>query len=73
MRWEKQFHRDYTTMKQAEALLRDNNLVWSADFDSIRIALADLMAREASMGHYARAEVRELAHTLLSAENDLTI
>jgi len=73
VRWEKQFHRDYTNMKQAEGLLRDDNLVWSEDFNYIRLALADLLGKEAAMGHYARPETKKLALLLLDVENDLSI
>lgn len=30
------------------AILRDDNLVWSADFDAVRLSLADLLVSMAS-------------------------
>ena len=70
---DKRFFRDYADIKQAEAVLLDQHLVWSADFESIRRPLADLFRQSASMGHYAHPAILQLAQVIISSENDLTI
>jgi hypothetical protein len=57
--------------KQAAGLLR-HDLVWSDDFDSIRMYLAELIDLQADMGIYPAA-LTEIVQTLISVENDLTI
>ena len=57
--------------RQAAGLLR-HDLVWSSDFDGIRLALADLIDR------YIKAEIypepmSEIVRQLIADENDLTI
>lgn len=71
--WAKRFVRVYADIKQAESLLRDRQLVWSADLEVIRTDLADLMSHYASQGYYAPAPLIKIAQTLISDENDLTI
>jgi hypothetical protein len=36
-------------LREAVALLRDDGLVWSEDFETIRLALADLLAKIAQL------------------------
>lgn len=60
----------YTDYKQAVALLRDNHLVWSSDFDSIRLDLADLID---SCSSTFPPSLTEIVQTLISSENDLSI
>jgi hypothetical protein len=57
--------------KQAVGLLR-HDLVWSADFDAIRLALADLIDFYAKANYYPSA-LTEVVRNLIAAENDLTI
>lgn len=64
--------RQFNDFKQASALLMDNNLLWSNDFDSIRIDLARLIDLYAKMGHYPSA-LNEIVQKLISTENDLSI
>lgn len=64
--------RQYNDFKQASALLLDNNLLWSNDFDSIRLDLARLIDLYAKMGHYPSA-LDEIVQKLISTENDLSI
>lgn len=60
----------YTDYKQAVALLRDNQLVWSSDFDSIRLELANLI--ESASLSWPPA-LTEIVQKLISSENDLSI
>jgi hypothetical protein len=69
----KRLKRDYADIKQAQGVLLDRNLVWSEDFDSIRLALAELLGSSASMGHYAHPAIRKIAQILIATDNDLTI
>jgi hypothetical protein len=57
--------------KQAAGLLR-HDLVWSEDFDSIRLDLAELIDVQTDLGVYPAA-LTEIVQTLISVENDLTI
>lgn len=59
--------------KQAISLLRDNNLVWSSDFDDIRLSLANLLTTKVSLGAANHPALIELVQTLISEENDLSI
>ena len=43
-------------LEKAVELLEDNNLVWSADFDTVRLDLAELM-RKAAKVQYRELEV----------------
>lgn len=70
--WDKKFKRVYADMKQAASLLKDPNLVWSADLEAIREPLANYLDTNASMGHYNDKEIIKLARAIISEENDLT-
>lgn len=59
--------------KQAIALLRDNNLVWSSDFDDIRLDLADLLTSKVTLGSANHPALIELVQNLIAEENDLSI
>ncbi len=59
--------------KQAIALLRDNNLVWSSDFDDIRLDLADLLTAKIGLGSANHPALIELVQNLIAEENDLSI
>lgn len=59
--------------KQAISLLRDNNLVWSHDFDDIRLSLADLLTSKIALGASNHPALIELVQTIISEENDLSI
>lgn len=61
-------HADY---KQAAALLKDN-LVWSGDFDNIRLDLMDLIQYQADSKVYPAA-LTEIVQKLIADENDLSI
>lgn len=57
--------------KQAAGLLR-HDLVWSSDFDGIRLALADLIDLHADADYHPSA-LTEIVRQLIADENDLTI
>ncbi len=63
--------RDQNNCKIAAALIADKNLVWSEDFERIRLGLVELLNREAVNVQPDRAIV-QLANTLLEDEYDLT-
>ena len=58
---------------QAIALLRDEQLVWSADMDSIRKLLADVFDEAKAEGKFDLTTLNYLAEQLIADENDLTI
>ena len=63
--------RYYTDYRQAAGLLRAD-LIWSNDFDGIRIPLANLIATHAAVGNYPDS-LTEIVQQLIATENDLTI
>lgn len=58
---------------QAAGLLRDKNLVWSADLDSIREELADYLEVKATLGSANNQHLIAVVQRLLAEENDLSI
>lgn len=52
-------------IEEAVELLRDENLVWGADFDGIRSALADLLLVSAAQGDVVQAVADTLAKRLI--------
>lgn len=58
---------------QAIALLKDDQLVWSADMDSIRKALADVFDEHLIERNFSFATLNYLAEKLIEEENDLTV
>jgi len=54
-------------------LLKDDNLVWSPDFDAIRKALADVFDEHLIESNFSFATLNYLAEKLLEEENDLTV
>lgn len=65
--------RIYTDFRQAAALLRDRNLVWSADLDSIREDLAEYIESRATLGRANNSHLISVVQTLIADENDLSI
>ena len=61
-----------TDFKQASGLLRDDNLVWSADFEEIRKPLAALIDLEAATYRFNPFLV-QICQQLIAEENDITI
>ena len=64
--------RMYADFKQASGLLRDDNLVWSDDFETIRKPLAALIDLEASTYRFNPFLV-QICQQLIAEENDITI
>lgn len=65
--------RVYADFKQAAALLRDKNLVWSADLDSIREDLAEYIETKAGLGVGNNPHLIAVVQRLLADENDLSV
>jgi hypothetical protein len=65
--------RIYADFRQAAALLKDKNLVWSADLDSIREDLASYLESKATLGGANSPHLIAVVQRLLADENDLTI
>ena len=57
---------------QASMLLRDDNLIWSDDFEAIRKPLAALIDLEAASYRFNPFLV-QICQTLIAEENDITI
>jgi hypothetical protein len=64
--------RIYADFKQAAALLKDKNLVWSADLDSIREDLAAYIEIKATLGSANNPHLIAVVQRFISDENDLT-
>lgn len=56
---------------QAIALLKDDKLVWSSDFDSIRVLLADVFDEHLIESNFSFSTLNYLAEKLLEEENNL--
>jgi hypothetical protein len=63
--------RCYNDYKQAAGLLR-HDLVWSDDFEAIRIPLADLIDFHADYAYHPSA-LTDIVRNLIAEENDLSI
>ncbi len=63
----------YADFKQAAGLLQDKNLVWSNDFDEIRVNLARVISNCAIRGIDNDPYLVALVNTLIADENDITI
>jgi hypothetical protein len=64
--------RAFADYKQAAALLRDPNLVWSADLDSIREDLAAYLEQALLDDTWQSPTLKRIVQALISEENDLT-
>lgn len=64
--------RIYADFKQAASLLRDKNLVWSADLESIREDLAEYIEIKATLGSANNPHLIAVVQRFISDENDLT-
>lgn len=65
--------RIYADFRQAASLLRDKNLVWSADLDCIREELAAYIETKATLGSANNPHLIAVVQRLISVENDLSI
>lgn len=57
--------------RQAIELLKDDQLVWSADMDGIRKLLADVFDEHLSESNFSFTTLNYLAEKLLEEENNL--
>lgn len=57
----------------AAALLHDDNLVWSADLDSIRHDLAKYLEAKAGLGSANNPHLIAVVERFIDVENDLSI
>jgi hypothetical protein len=57
--------------RQAIELLKDEKLIWSPDFDSIRKLLADVFDEHAIEDNFSFETLNYLAEKLLEEENNL--
>ncbi len=62
-----------TNYRQVIDLLKDDKLVWSPDFDAIRVLLADVFDEHLIDGNFSFGTLNYLAEKLLEEENDLTV
>jgi hypothetical protein len=53
-------------IEEAVELLRDPNLVWSADLEDIKLTLADLLLAAAAQGDFMQALAHNLAIRFIS-------
>lgn len=63
----------FADFKQAAALLRDKNLVWSADLDCIREDLALYLESAVISGQWQNTALQRIVQALIADENDLSI
>ena len=71
MRRKLSVERLFADYKQAAGLLKDD-LVWSGDFDNIRLDLMELIQYHANLKVYPAA-LSEIVQKLIADENDLSI
>lgn len=64
--------RAFADFKQAAALLRDRNLVWSSDLDVIREDLAEYLDKALLDSTWQNPTLRRIVQALISEENDLS-
>ena len=57
----------------AAALLADDNLIWSADLDSVRQDLAKYLEERAGLGAANSAHLINVVRAFVEVENDLSI
>lgn len=58
---------------QAIALLQDNQLIWSGDFDDVRKLIADVFVEHLQDDNFEFTTLNYLAEKLIESENDLTV
>lgn len=65
--------RAFADFKQAASLLRDPNLVWSADLDTIREDLADYIESALVDARWQNKTLQRIVQALINDENDLSL
>lgn len=71
MRMFKRNERLYADYKQAAALLKED-LVWSGDFENIRLDLMEMIDQAANQKIFT-SHLTEIVQKLIAEENDLSI
>jgi hypothetical protein len=66
-------HRLITDFRQAAALLRDKNLVWSADLDCIREDLSMYLEVAVINDQWRNPALQRIVQSLIADENDLSV
>jgi len=69
----RQFLDNYHLLRSAADLCSDDELIWSEDFDRIRLALAKWFRYEASMGNSANRHALKIADLLIEDELDISV
>jgi hypothetical protein len=72
MTLQREHQRIKDNFKQASGLLR-HDLVWDADFESIRADLAEYLDSRSEAGVANHASLITLVNKLIASENDMTI
>ena len=72
MSLQREHQRIKDNFKQASGLLR-HDLVWDADFESIRADLAEYLDSRSEAGVANHASLINLVNKLIASENDMTI
>tara|TARA_R110000764_G_scaffold97942_5_gene182119 strand:+ start:727 stop:945 length:219 start_codon:yes stop_codon:yes gene_type:complete len=67
----KEHQRIQNDFRQAAGLLR-HDLIWDADFEAIRLELADYLDSQSEAGVANHATLVTLVKKLIATENDLT-
>ena len=62
--------RDRATLITAAQLLRDTNLVWSSDFEAVRVDLASWLSAEADFMTAHRPSAVRVANQILDGAED---
>jgi hypothetical protein len=66
-------NRTIADFRQAAALLRDKNLVWSSDLDSIREDLSLYLETAVLNDQWRNTALQRVVQALIADENDLSI
>lgn len=69
----RQFLDNYHLLRSAADLCNDDDLVWSEDFDRIRLALGTWFRYEAQMGTSANKHALKVADLLIEDELDIAV
>ncbi len=69
----RQFLDNYHLLRSAADLCNDDELVWSEDFEKIRLALGKWFRYEASLGSAANRHALKIADLLIEDELDITV
>lgn len=68
----KEHQRIQDDFRQAAGLLR-HDLVWDADFEAIRLDLAEILERRADLGVSNEQPMIDMVQKIIASENDMSI